>query len=224
MNIYLISGLGADKRNFQKLDLAPHTCIHLDRIDVRTGEPLQDYAGRLVPFIDQTQPFALVGVSFGGLVAQELSRYVSCRKLIIISSIKTHHERGLLLRLTDVTALYRLVPTALLMRLNNFMVAWLFGVQRAEERRLLRQILDDTDPRFVQWAVPALLSWRNRVPQPGILHLHGTADRIFPARGMRNVGLISGGGHLMVYTHASHISLQIRAALNDSGAHDERRN
>jgi pimeloyl-ACP methyl ester carboxylesterase len=70
MNAYFISGLGADKRIFSKLKLNEKiNIIHIDWITHNKNESLAAYAERLSNVIDITQPFALVGVSFGGMIA-----------------------------------------------------------------------------------------------------------------------------------------------------------
>ena len=67
MNVYFISGLGADRRAFEKINLPERFSIHhLDWIQHNQGESLNDYAKRLAATIDTTQPFAIVGLSMGG--------------------------------------------------------------------------------------------------------------------------------------------------------------
>jgi len=66
MNAYFISGLGADKRIFSKLKLSEKiNIIHVDWINPDRNETLEAYSKRLSRIIDTSQPFALVGVSFG---------------------------------------------------------------------------------------------------------------------------------------------------------------
>ena len=68
MNVYTISGLGADESVFDDLTICtiPH---HLEWIDPKEGENIADYAQRMAQKIDVSQPFALIGLSFGGLIA-----------------------------------------------------------------------------------------------------------------------------------------------------------
>lgn len=75
MNVYFISGLGADKRIFSKLTLsAEFDIIHIDWIVPFSKETLVSYAKRLSKVIDVNNPFALIGVSFGGMIAVEIAK------------------------------------------------------------------------------------------------------------------------------------------------------
>jgi esterase/lipase len=66
--------------------------IHLlDWIDPQQNESLQSYASRLCEKITHNNP-VLIGVSFGGIIVQEMSRIISCKKVVIISSVKSYKE------------------------------------------------------------------------------------------------------------------------------------
>ena len=88
MKIYGISGLGADKRIFDSLNL-DYPLIPVDWIEPTENESLKDYSNRLLKVIDTKSDFALLGVSFGGLVAVEISKVLKPRLTIIISSAET---------------------------------------------------------------------------------------------------------------------------------------
>jgi hypothetical protein len=66
-----IGGLGADEMDFKYL-IQTHECFPVTWIKNEPGEELSSYVLRLQNQIDTSKPFALLGVSFGGLVAQEL--------------------------------------------------------------------------------------------------------------------------------------------------------
>ncbi|WP_353717332.1 hypothetical protein [Dyadobacter sp. 676] len=67
MNVYFISGLGADERVFTKLKLDPRLNVkYIKWVRPLKKETLQHYAARLSKQIDTSQPFQLVGLSFGG--------------------------------------------------------------------------------------------------------------------------------------------------------------
>ena len=54
-------------------------------------ETLQDYAKRMVSKVTHPSP-VLIGVSFGGILVQEMAKFVEARKVIIISSVKSNLE------------------------------------------------------------------------------------------------------------------------------------
>src|ERR1035437_7250589 len=88
LTVYFISGLGADKRAFQKIKL-PDSCSiqHLDWLIPMDNESLIDYTLRLAKPIDTRKPFALIGLSFGGIIVTELNKVLHPVKSIIISSV-----------------------------------------------------------------------------------------------------------------------------------------
>lgn len=85
MKVYAISGLGADARVFQFLKL-PIEIITIDWLSPKRNESLSEYAARLIPQINIKQEFILLGVSFGGLIALELSKLLKPKATILISS------------------------------------------------------------------------------------------------------------------------------------------
>ncbi|SDF62642.1 Thioesterase domain-containing protein [Pedobacter terrae] len=84
MNAYFISGLGADQRIFSRLKLSEKiSIIHVEWINPNKNETLEVYAERLSRIIDTSKPFALVGVSFGGMIAVELAKLLKPLQLLL---------------------------------------------------------------------------------------------------------------------------------------------
>ena len=73
MKLYAISGLGADQRVYQYLNI-DYELIHLDWIRPIKNEGITDYTMRLSQGINTSEPFGIIGLSFGGLVAIEMSK------------------------------------------------------------------------------------------------------------------------------------------------------
>jgi pimeloyl-ACP methyl ester carboxylesterase len=202
VNIYFISGLGADKRIFRKLKLPEFFNIHyIEWVSVREEESLESYCNRLSEQIDQTKPFTLIGISFGGMIAIELSKKLKPIQTIIISSFCCKKEVSKFYIFLGKTGLMRLIPTGILLQPNRI-VYWLFGANNSDERQLLKNILRDTDPHFYRWAVKQLFSWDNSWKPEGLIHIHGTADKIIPFSTKMDAIPVEGGEHLMVYSKA----------------------
>ncbi len=206
MNLYFISGLGADKRIFQKLVLPESFRIHyIEWVPVTRGESLDDYCRKLSEQIDLTQPFSFIGVSFGGIIALQLSKFLKPLQTVIISSFCFKKEVSKFYIFMGNTRLYKLFPAGFLLKPNHFLFR-LFGAIRPEEMRLLRNILRDTDPKFFRWAMEQLFSWDNSWKPASFLHIHGTADKILPYRPCMQAIPVAGGQHMMVYSKADIIS------------------
>ncbi|MEJ7666163.1 MAG: alpha/beta hydrolase [Hymenobacter sp.] len=175
---YLIPGLGADERVFRRLRLPGPRRVLPWLPPQSPTEPLAHYAARLAAEVPPDKPCWLVGVSFGGLLAQEIGRLRPLARVVLISSLGGPHELPPLLRLAGATGLHRLLPFSMLKWLPR-LAQWFFGARGGPEYRLLRQILRDTDLAFARWATAQLLAWRG----PGLagaVRIHGTRDRLLP--------------------------------------------
>jgi pimeloyl-ACP methyl ester carboxylesterase len=213
MNVYFISGLGADRRAFQKISLPGSFIIHhLDWIKPEKKETLPNYAKRFSQLIDTSQPFALVGLSFGGMIACAMNEFIRPEKTILLSSIGCSKELPWYFRLTGYLKLHRLIPLSLLNHPNK-VAYWLFGAKRPVEKNLLRHIIADGDPEFIRWAFNALLKWRNDKRPQGLFHIHGSRDKILPLRFTKPDVVIENGSHFMVWTRAKEVSDELSKAL-----------
>lgn len=178
MKIYGISGLGADKRVFDYLNLDLEL-IPIDWIEPKTLESIQDYSLRLSKFIDTGSDFGILGVSFGGLVAIEISKTLKPRFSILISSVATKTEIPSLFRLVGKSGLLMLLPKNLFNPPRG-LAHYLFGTKNTD---LLDQILDDSDLAFTKWAVNELVHWNNQDYIQNLIRIHGTKDKLLPYRG-----------------------------------------
>ncbi|WP_343522085.1 alpha/beta hydrolase [Pedobacter sp.] len=207
MNAYFISGLGADKRIFSKLKLNEKIkIIHIDWIDPVKNESLAAYARRLSKMIDQSQPFALIGVSFGGMIAVEIAKVLNPLTTIIISSTMLSTHLPAIYRLAGKLGLLKLIPAKLLKSSNKFTQNYYFGTRSSSEETLLGKIIKDTDPYFLKWAIGSILSWENKVKPERIFHIHGTNDKILYSKKSKPDFVIQKGTHFMVYQNAREIS------------------
>lgn len=204
MKIYCISGLGADWRAFQYLELPDHELVHIEWIEPIKGESLPAYARRLSEVVDTSEPFALMGLSLGGMMSVEITKLLNPKHTIVISSIERSDEFPRFFRILGALRLHRVVPASWLTS-NNFISRYMFGVKSVGTKELFAQILHDTDGSFVKWAFGAMLSWKSS-EAISCRRIHGTKDRIFPIGGMRVEHVVEGGGHLMIVDEAQAVS------------------
>ncbi|WP_285009274.1 alpha/beta fold hydrolase [Pedobacter faecalis] len=203
--IYFISGLGADRRAFQRLRFPPdYELVYLDWITPKTEESLENYALRLSNAIDTRKPFYLVGLSFGGMLATEIAKRLQPNKTFIISSVPTSKSLPWYYKFAGKLKLHQLISQ--FAKRTNPVTYALFGLKKRSEKNLLDQIIADTDINFLKWALSAILKWRNEIKPADLIHIHGTADNILPVKFTQPDRIIVGGGHLMVYTHAQEIT------------------
>ncbi|QIL42466.1 alpha/beta hydrolase [Pedobacter sp. HDW13] len=220
MNTYFISGLGADKRIFSKLKLNEKiNIIHIDWIDPKQNETLAAYAARLGGIIDTSQPFALVGVSFGGMIAVEVAKILAPIVTVIISSTMISSQLPGLYRFAGKLGLLKFIPAKLLKSSNKLTQNYYFGTRSGSEKVLLSKIIKDTDPYFLKWAIGSILSWKNETRPERMYHIHGTHDKILYSKTAQPDFVIENGTHFMVYQNAVEISGIINQIILNTSKH-----
>ena len=211
--IYLIPGVGANDKIFQNLELPGYEIVHLKWPKHKKNENIETYVRRLLPQIKKdTQPI-LIGQSFGGLVAIELAKLINPYKTIIISSIKTYHERPIKLLFLNSIKFHRLVPGKLVVKFK-FWMNWLLGKLTSHDLKMIEDMLSEADIEFNEWAVDQVIHWKNEEIPANLIHIHGTHDRIFPNFYINDAIWIKGGTHFMVVNRAKEISKIIKKELN----------
>jgi len=216
MNAYFLSGLGADKRAFQKIVLPDNYKIkHIEWIQPLKRETFAHYCIRLTDQMDLQKPFVLIGLSFGGIVVTEFNKILHPKKSIIISSVSEKSQLPWYFKVAGRTYLNVFIPPWLLKTPNPF-AYWIFGTKTNEEKVLLKQILKDTEPVYLKWAVNRLLKWKNNDKPEGLIHIHGNEDKIFPIKNLKPDYVIEGGRHLMILSNADEINTILGKELENN--------
>ncbi|WP_424000663.1 alpha/beta fold hydrolase [Maribacter sp. IgM3_T14_3] len=210
MEVYGVSGLGADKRVFEHLTLDVEI-IPIDWIIPNRNESIKSYSERLSSVIDTSKEFALIGVSFGGLIATEINQILHPNKVILISSAQTKRELRPIYKWIGKSRILKLIPASLF-NLPRFLAKYIIGAKNA---KLFYEILDDTDLNFVKWALHKFTSWQNLNKSPNVIKINGTKDKLIPPRGTTAMKLIEGGEHFMIVDRADEISEIINFELKN---------
>ena len=204
MIVYAIGGLGADERVFSRITLDDE-CRVLPWLLPDENERFESYALRMCGLIDQ---FVLLGVSFGGMLAVEMSKIISPSHVILISSSATRSEVPLIYRVVGWSGLLWIIPHQFL-RIPLPVAYWLFGVRDRQSRRLLREIMEDTNLVFLKWAMLRIVTWSSMTLPASLTRIHGDRDRVLPRGTHPDTVCISGGGHFMIVDCATRISEEL---------------
>ena len=205
MTVFFISGLGVDRSIFKHIKLPPgYTSVYLDWIEPTAAETLLHYESCLAQKIDATTPYALVVLSFGGMIAVEIAKEKKPRFLIIISSVATMRHLPAYYRMAGRLRLHRAVPVWLIQRAA--LLKRYFTSESQADKKDLKAMIRRIDARFIKWAMHAILTWENTSIPEQLVHIHGTHDEILPKRFTKPTHLVANGRHLMVLTRAQEIN------------------
>ena len=198
--------MGADHRVFSRLNL-PENHTHLSWIENEPDETLESYALRMADKITHKNPI-LIGLSFGGIVAQEIAAIRPVEKIVLISTIKSQMEKPWYFKLASRLRLIDMIPEILLKSPNTF-VYFAFSLQTREEKRMLKQCIEQSSPAHLKWAMKQVVDWPSTVHKTPTFHIHSTRDRIFPIKTINFDALIN-GGHFAIYTNADELNEVLR--------------
>ena len=206
-HIYFVPGLAANTTIFKYLNFPKeHFKLHFIQWLIPTSptESIEDYAKRMAAFVTEENA-VLIGVSFGGIMVQEMSNFLNLDKLIIISSVKCRNELPKRLKVIQKTKAYKIVPTKVIANIENFsMLA--FGEFAKKRIKLYNEFLSVRDETYLAWSIENVLNWKQTKPLENIIHIHGTEDHIFPIGHIQNCIPIENGTHIMVINKAKTIS------------------
>lgn len=196
--VYFVPGLAASPDIFEHIRLPEERfeCRYLEWFVPEPGMTLREYAARMARQIAHPAP-VLIGVSFGGMLVQELAEFVQPARVIIISSIKSRYEMPRRLLVARYTKLHKLLPTRLV---NNVEVLarYAFGDPVGKRLRLYDRYLAMRDIAYLDWAIDRIVHWDREEPLPGLVHIHGDQDAVFPFPCIGPCITVPGGTHTMI--------------------------
>lgn len=196
--VYFMPGLAASAAIFERIVLpeAIFEKVLLEWEIPLDNETLANYAKRITTKITHPNP-VLIGVSFGGILVQEMAKYVDARKVIIISSVKSKLEFPLKMKVAKATKAYKLIPMKLLMNVES-LAKFSFGDKIKQRLKLYEKFLSVRDLRYLNWAVEQIILWDRTVVDEKVIHIHGDADDVFPIKYITNCIVVKRGTHVMI--------------------------
>lgn len=206
-HLYFVPGLAASSKIFEYLNLPKEQFeIHYLEwlVPESKNESIEHYAKRMCKSITHDNPI-LIGVSFGGVVVQEMSKLIQTKKIIIISSVKSNQELPKRMKLAKTTKAYKIFPTKAVSNLEN-LEKYAFGETIKKRVDLYKKYLSMRDNDYLPWAIHNLLNWQQEKPMPNIIHIHGNNDGVFPIKHVKNCRVIEGGTHIMILNKSKRIS------------------
>ncbi len=197
-HVYLMPGMAASPSIFEYIKLPESLYkIHLLEWQIpEKNETLKEYAKRMCNFIKHDD-IVLLGVSFGGILVQEMSKFIKLKKLIVVSSVKSHHELPKRYKLIKITKAYKILPTRLASNID-LLAKYAFGETIKKRVGLYKKYLSVNDKAYLDWSIKQVVCWDQEEPNPEAIYIHGDKDVIFPYSCEGNCIVIKGGTHIMI--------------------------
>lgn len=197
--VYFMPGLAASPQIFENIKLPEDRfeMFFLEWCLPEDNESISSYAARIAANIKHDNP-VLIGVSFGGVLVQEIGRIIKARKIIIISSVKCNAEFPRRMRFAKMTRAYRFFPTGIMVKVD-WLAKMAVGNNMITRRlNLYEKFLSVRDKKYLDWALKTIILWDRTEPDANVVHIHGDADEVFPPKYIKGFIPVKGGKHIMI--------------------------
>lgn len=196
--VYFMPGLAANSSIFERISLPIEVfeTVLLEWELPLNDESLLQYAERISKKVTHENP-VLIGVSFGGILVQEMAQFLDVRKTIIISSVKSNLEFPTAFKVAKTTKAYKLFPTNLILNIEN-LALFSFGNKVKKRMELYKKFLSVRDKKYLDWAIEKVILWDRTQIEKNVIHIHGDSDEVFPIKNIQKCIVVKGGTHIMI--------------------------
>ena len=199
IHVYLMPGMAANPKIFEYIRL-PEDQFEIHWLEWMlpkdADETIKEYAKRMAKDVKHDNS-VLLGVSFGGLLVQEMSKFLNLRKLFIVSSVSSNDELPRRLKLMRKTKLYKILPTQLASNID-LLAKFAFGKTITKRVELYKKYLSVSDKRYLDWAIREVVCWEQTERNQNAIHIHGDKDIVFPIKYIEDCIVVKGGSHIMI--------------------------
>ncbi len=201
-HVYFVPGMAANISIFEYIKLPDEQfeCHLIPWKIPKKDESMETYAKRMCDEVKH-EDCVLIGVSFGGVMVQEMSKYLNTKKVIIISSVKNKHELPKRMKIARKTKAYKLLPTSIVSRIENW-EKLAFGDFAKKRAALYQKYLSINDKTYLDWAIEKMVCWDQEESPEGLIHIHGEKDIVFPISNIKNCIRVDKGTHVMIINRA----------------------
>ena len=198
-HIYFVPGMAANAKIFENIKLpeSDFEVHYLEWVIPLEKETLEAYALRMTKYVVHENAI-LLGVSFGGILVQEMSRFIATKKVVVISSVLHEKEFPYRMRFAKRTKVYKLLPTSLFSDVDK-LVKYAFGETIKGRAELYKKYLSVSDEKYLTWAIEQIVNWKQTQKLANVVHIHGNKDKVFPVENIKgDVIRVKNGTHIMI--------------------------
>ena len=201
-HVYCMPGMAASAAIFDYIDLPKNTFkLHYLKWNIPDPtESFSDYAKQMCEHIAHENP-VLLGVSLGGLLVQEMAKFIAVERIIIVSSVKSVKELPKRMLFARYTSLHKLLPTGLVGNVE-LLAKYAFGETVTKRLALYERYLSIRDKQYIDWCIDKLVNWEQEYPPKNLVHIHGEKDTVFPIGYIQECIRVKNGTHTMIIHRA----------------------
>lgn len=201
-HVYFMPGMAANPSIFNgiKLDESLFKVHRLEWFQPDKGMSFEAYAKKMCKEINADVP-VLLGVSFGGLLVQEMARHITTKKVIVVSSVKSEKELPKRMLFAKYTKVHKLLPTGLV---NNveLLAKYAFGETVTKRLELYEMYLSIRDKYYIDWSIDNIVNWKQKEVLSNLIHIQGEKDAVFPITNISDCIRVKNGTHTMIIHRA----------------------
>ncbi|OWK73947.1 hypothetical protein CBW16_00565 [Flavobacteriaceae bacterium JJC] len=210
MKLYVISGLGADFKVLEKLRFPAHLeVVFIDWLIPERGETFHRYVERMAEKIDASEPFCLLGYSFGGIMVQEIDKIKPAEKIVILGSIKSDKEKSRFIKFGEITRLPKYLPENIFTEKSALAYSFLRKFFDPKNPKIM-EYFTVRNPYYLKWSIEKIAAWKFE-ENPKVIQILADKDIVFPIRYSKPNYVIENGTHLFPATKPREVS----AILNE---------
>jgi alpha-beta hydrolase superfamily lysophospholipase len=233
MKVYFIPGLGAKCRCFKFIELPKgFEKVYIEWHLPEKNDSLRAYVQKMAENIDQSEPFILVGYSFGGVIVQEMNKFMKPEKTILIASMKDSIQIPGLFKILKKMKFATWFPmkffTGKKMLSYAFMRSVYFSIKHPKNQKKslikLDEFMVDLNSDYFKWSIEQIINWLPDKECDKIFQIHGTKDIIFPFKKIHNsylrtknqgLEIVEKGSHLLVLELPKKVNKALEKILLD---------
>lgn len=213
IHLYLMPGMAASPAIFDGIQL-PEANFQTHKLEWFLPEKnmsLTQYAEKMCACIKHPDA-VLLGVSFGGMLVQEMARLISTSKIIAVSCVKKCAELPKKMLFAKYTKIHKLLPTGLI---NNIelLAQYAFGESVAKRLELYKTYLSVRDKHYIDWCIDQIVNWNQTTPPKNLIHIHGDRDSVFPIAYINDCITVKNGTHAMILHRARWFNQHLPALI-----------
>jgi hypothetical protein len=172
---------------------------------------LSDYALKMTASIKHENPI-LLGVSFGGMLVQEMASHIAVKKVIVVSSVTDKSQLPKRMLFAKYTKIHKLLPTGLVNNLE-LLAKYAFGETVPKRLELYEEYLSIKDKYYLDWSIDQIVNWKQSYCPECIVHIHGEKDNVFPIGNIKNCIPVKNGTHTMIIHRAKWFNENLPAII-----------